>query len=208
LDPRWLVVATVAFVLLVVATPPTAWRAFVIEGLVLSFFMGLSGLSPRTLLRRWLAFLVLVVFLAAMVALGRSRSAGQGAIFEVFAGVVAKNGLAFGAMLILGGVLPFPRLLGALSRLGIPAVLVTTLHFMERYVHVLIDELGRMLQARRARNFRRSGRLDWGILGGLLGVLFVRAMERGERVHAAMLARGWDGTIGALDLDTDGADLA
>ena len=76
--------------------------------------------------------------------------------------------------------------------------LVATLHFMVRYIHVLGDELGRMTQARRARSFRRSG-VDYGILTGLIGVLFVRAMERGERVHSAMLARGWDGTIRTLD---------
>ncbi len=87
------------------------------------------------------------------------------------------------------------------QRLATPGgarVLVATLHFMSRYVHVLLDELGRMIQARRSRSFRRSGP-DWGLLTGLIGVLFLRSMERGERVHAAMLARGWDGTIRTLD---------
>jgi len=49
--------------------------------------------------------------------------------------------------------------------------------------------MDRMVQARRSRTFRRSGRLDWGLLTGLIGVLFLRAFERGERVHAAMIAR-------------------
>jgi cobalt/nickel transport system permease protein len=31
------------------------------------------------------------------------------------------------------------------------------------------------------------------------GALFVRSYERGERVHAAMLARGFNGTIPQLD---------
>ena len=56
-----------------------------------------------------------------------------------------------------------------------------------------------MVTARRARTFRRSGRLDWGLLTGLIGILFLRAFERGERVHSAMLARGWDGTVRTLD---------
>ena len=80
-----------------------------------------------------------------------------------------------------------------------PAVLVSTLQFMHRYLHVLTDELDRMLKARRSRTFRRTGRLDWGLLTGCIGILFLRAFERGERVHAAMLARGWDGTIRTLD---------
>jgi len=56
-----------------------------------------------------------------------------------------------------------------------------------------------MVQARRSRSFRRSGRLDFGLLTGLIGMLFLRSFERGERVHAAMLARGWDGTARTLD---------
>ena len=72
---------------------------------------------------------------------------------------------------------------------------------MYRYLHVLADELDRMVKARRSRTFRRSGRLDWGLLTNLVGVLFIRISERGERVHGAMISRGWDGTIRTLDDD-------
>jgi cobalt/nickel transport system permease protein len=83
--------------------------------------------------------------------------------------------------------------------LGVPAILVSTLHFMSRYINVLGDELHRMTQARRSRSFQKSGRLDWILLTGLIGKLLIRSLERGERVHSAMLARGWDGTIRSLD---------
>ena len=71
--------------------------------------------------------------------------------------------------------------------------------FMDRYIYVLTDELDRMRKARTARTFRGSGRLDYAILTSLLGVLLLRAWERGDRVHAAMAARGWDGVIRTLD---------
>jgi cobalt/nickel transport system permease protein len=35
----------------------------------------------------------------------------------------------------------------------------------------------------------------WPALARTLGALFVRSYERGERVHLAMLARGYDGTM-------------
>ena len=41
--------------------------------------------------------------------------------------------------------------------------------------------------------------LSWSLLGGLIGMLFLRTFERAERVHDAMIARGWDGTIRSLD---------
>jgi len=198
LDPRLKLIATGLFVVAVVATPLGAWRLLAAEGLLLAFVVGLSGVPPLELLRRWLGFLALVGFLAAMVGLSHPERRELGAAAVVLA-IVAKNSLAFLAMLVLANVTPFLGLLAALRRLGVPVVLVATLQFMYRYLYVLTDELDRMVQARRARTFRRSGRLDWGLLTGLIGVLFLRSFERGERVHGAMLARGWDGTIRTLE---------
>lgn len=198
LDARLKLMATVGFVVAVVATPIGWWRAMAAEGLALAFVVGLSGVSPGALFRRWLAFAPLVVFLGAMIAMSH-RARGELGLAGVAAAIAAKNSLAILAMLVLANVTPFPKLLDGLRRLGVPAVLVATLHFMYRYLHVLADEADRMAKARRSRSFRRSGRLDWGLLTGLLGVLFLRAMERGERVHAAMLARGWDGNLRSLD---------
>ncbi len=198
LDPRIKLVATLAYVVGVVATPIGAWRALAAEGLLLAFVVGLSGAPVRELLRRWLGFLVLVGFLALMVAQAHPLRAELG-IATVVLAIVAKNSLAFLGMLSLVNVTPFRKLLVAMRRLGMPPALVATLQFMYRYLHVLTEELDRMVKARRSRTFRRSGRLDWGLLTGLIGILFLRAFERGERVHAAMLARGWDGTIRTLD---------
>ena len=198
LDPRLKLVATLAFVIVVVATPLGLWRLLAAEGLLLAFLIGLSGVPPRELSRRWLAFLALVGFLAAMIARSHPARTSIGA-WNVGLSILAKNSLAFLAILLLANVTPFRRLLVAMRRLGTPPALVTTLQFMYRYLYVLTDELDRMVQARRARSFRRSGRLDWGLLTGLIGILFVRAFERGERVHSAMLARGWDGTLRSLE---------
>jgi cobalt/nickel transport system permease protein len=191
-------VTTLAFIVLVVVTPVGWWRPLAAEALALAFVIGLSGVPPRALLARWLGFFVLVGFLALMVAPAHPQRDELG-IWVVLATILAQNSLAFLATLVLVNVTPFHKLLAALRRLGMPRVLVATLQFMYRYLHVLADELDRMLKARRSRTFRRAGRLDWGLLTGLIGVLFVRAFERGERVHAAMIARGWDGTIRTLD---------
>jgi cobalt/nickel transport system permease protein len=198
LGGRVKLVATLIFVVAVVATPIGGWRLLAAEGLILAFVVGLSGISPRVLVTRWLGFLALVGFLAVTVAYSHERRAELG-LAAVALTILAKNSLAFVATLVMAHVTPFPQLLAAMRGLGMPAVLVSTLQFMHRYLHVLTDELDRMLKARRSRTFRRTGRLDWGLLTGCIGILFLRAFERGERVHAAMLARGWDGTIRTLD---------
>src|SRR5262245_60340737 len=100
LDPRVKLVATLAYIILVVATPIGWWRLLAAEGLVLAFVIGLSGAPPRELLTRWLGFLVLVGFLAVMVARAHPKrpELGLGAVTLT---IVAKNSLAFLAMLSL-----------------------------------------------------------------------------------------------------------
>jgi cobalt/nickel transport system permease protein len=201
-DPRVPLIATLGFVLVVILTPLGAWKLVAAEGLVLAFVLGLAGVEPGLLLRRWLGFVALVAALALLLALNHPLRPVLG-LAPLVSALVARNALAILAVLGLSAAVPAHRLIGALGRLGLPAVLVATLHFMGRYRHVLTDERDRMLRARRCRTFRRSGIRDWASLSGLVGHLLVRSMERGDRVHSAMLARGWDGTLRSLD---DGSD--
>ena len=198
LDTRLKLLASFGFILGVVATPPGAWRLLGAEAMAIALTFGLSGLSPWGAFRRWLALAPPVVGLGALAAIGHPDLERIG--FLGLAGsIVARNSLAVLTLLILSGVTPFQRLLAGLRRLGVPAFLVATLHFMSRYLQVLTDQLSRMLQARRSRSFRRRAGPGWWSLGGILGALMLRSAERGERVHLAMLARGWDGTIRNLD---------
>ena len=68
LDARIKLIAALVLVLVVVATPFGSWTALGCEGLLLAFIVGLAGIPPRELARRWLAFFVLAAFLTLMVA--------------------------------------------------------------------------------------------------------------------------------------------
>ena len=81
------------------------------------------------------------------------------------ASILIKNGLALMAMLVLASTTPFHRLLSAMRRLGVPAVLVATLQFMDRYRHVLVDELDRMVDRAPGAHLPRRGLLSWGTPG-------------------------------------------
>ena len=77
---------------------------------------------------------------------------------------------------------------------------MASIEFAYRYLFVVTDEASRMLQARAGRSAAVEGRRSGGsirwrarVAGNLVGTLFVRSIERSERVHAAMLARGYDG---------------
>lgn len=95
-----------------------------------------------------------------------------------------------------------PLLLQALVNLKIPPLLVSILASMYRYIGVLTSEFKAMRRAATARNFAAKNIYDrhrqdhaWQrqVLGNMLGVLFIRTYDRGDRIYQAMLARGYQG---------------
>jgi cobalt/nickel transport system permease protein len=101
---------------------------------------------------------------------------------------------------VLAWTTPAPDILRGAERLGAPRALTAIAGFALRYLQLLLDELRRMRLARAQRG--DDARWLWQAqgLGQTLAALAVRSFERGERVHAAMLARGYDGRMPALDL--------
>lgn len=122
---------------------------------------------------------------------------GEG--LRMFATIALKSWVSVQAALLLTMTTPFHDLVDGLRLLRLPRVIVVTISFMYRYLAVLVDEGSRMLRARAARSAKPDGRgggtLRWraGVVGGMVGALFLRSFERSERVYAAMLARGFDG---------------
>jgi cobalt/nickel transport system permease protein len=202
-DARIPIAVCVGFVVAVVATPLGAWHWYCIEAWLLALVAGLTRLSAASLFRRGALIWLVSLVLAMMIALTHPARASL-TWPAVAASIAIKSALALTSTLILSGALPHWRLIDGLRRMGIPTVLTNTLHFMSRYLHILEDERNRMLLARRSRTFRTRW-FDWRRPAGLLGTLLIRAIERGERVHAAMLARGWDGTFHPLDGDAGGS---
>jgi cobalt/nickel transport system permease protein len=194
LDARFKLLFALFYVIAVIVTPAGWWRALGALALLLIFLVGLCGISLRWLMIRWLSFLALVGLLAAVAAPGLAARSDVG-ILTAAISILAKNSLAFVMMLLLAAETPWHDLLLAMRRLGVPRLLVETLQLMERYVHVLGEELGRMRTARRARSFQPWSDWSWNSLTSMISVLLLRSLERSERVHAAMIARGWDGTM-------------
>jgi cobalt/nickel transport system permease protein len=91
----------------------------------------------------------------------------------------------------------------------LPRLLVAIFGLMWRYLFVLVDEALRLLRARSARSgvsdnseARPGGRVAWRarVAGGMAGNLFVRSIERSDRIYQAMLSRGYDGEVRSLPL--------
>lgn len=203
LDARAKVLATAFLVLGVVATPPLRAAEFAGVCLLLSALTLIARLPARRLVVRSLAVLpaaATIALLAPLQARGGSLNAGGAAGGDAAAWVVAwsilsKAWLSAVCMLLLAATTRTPELLAALRRMGMPAVFVMLLSFIARYTTVLLGQLRALRTALSSRAPRLRRLVLLRALGGIVGNLFVRSYERGERVYAAMLSRGYTGTL-------------
>lgn len=92
----------------------------------------------------------------------------------------------------------FAEILTALRRLGLPAAVVLTLQHLERYRALIAEEWRRTNQARESRS-PGSMRFAFAGYANQTALIFLRSWERSERIHTAMLARGFriDGPLPA-----------
>lgn len=212
LDPRIKLILTVTFIVAVTAVPHGAWLSLLLFLLAASTVTAASRISPFPILKRSMIAIpfalaaLTVVFTSKGVPLLTFRLASwslsvtdQGTV--AFASILTKAWLALLMATLLSMTTTFPQLLFAMRALRLPRIIVSIISFMYRYIFVIADEALRSQRARKARSAdphgKGGGSLLWRakILGGMIGYLFLRSYERSERIYAAMLSRGFDGTI-------------
>ncbi|MET8954466.1 cobalt ECF transporter T component CbiQ [Streptomyces sp. NPDC004393] len=205
LPPHTKLAAVFAFVVAVVSTPREAAWAFALYAVLLGLVARAARVPAGFLLRRLLieipfvAFAVLMPFVAEgerVHVLGLSLSAGG--LWGAW-NVLAKGTLGVAASVLLAATTELRELLLGLQRLRLPPLLVQIASFMIRYGDVITDEMRRMRIARESRGFEARGVRHWGVLAKSAGALFIRSYERGERVHLAMVSRGYAGSMPVID---------
>jgi cobalt/nickel transport system permease protein len=198
-------VSLLGFMLLVVATPRDWHPAFAMYGVVLLAVVGASRVPPVYLAKRmaieipFVLFAVLVPFVAQgpqvqVQVLGLGVSLSEPGLVAA-AGLLMKGTLGVLASLTLAATTEPEDVLRGLERLRMPDLIVQIMGFMIRYLDVVTGEMGRMLTAMRSRGCDPRSPRHWPALARSLGALFIRSYERGERVHLAMLSRGYTGRL-------------
>lgn len=173
-----------AGILLVVLLPRSAWAAHGAVAVVLVILALLARADWRRMLLR---LLLLEPFVLGIALLALFKPGG----WPLFLSMLAKSTLCLATMILLTATTRFSDLLAVLWRIRMPALLVTTLALMHRYLFVLLEEMERMQRARRSRTFTAGRSSAWRNSAQVAGQLFVRTSERAERVYLAMCARGW-----------------
>ena len=109
--------------------------------------------------------------------------------------ILAKAGIGATGSILLAGTTEVADLLKGLARLRVPPVFISITSFMVRYMELMADSLGRMRTAMVARGYDPRWLWQAKPIASSAGALFVRSYERGERIHAAMLSRGYTGVM-------------
>jgi len=198
------IVCLTVFVLAVVATPRELFWPFGLYGLIILAVWRVARIPLAWILPRMLIeapFIVLALLLPFAEGGGRVVVAGmQLSVTGLYAawGIVVKGTLGVAASLTVAATTTARELPVALSRLRVPAVIVSVLTLMIRYIDVLSAEARRMRVARISRGDSPRMLHQIGATATSVGSLFLRSYERGERVYLAMLSRGFDGHVPAL----------
>lgn len=203
LDPRVKLAAALAYVAVLISFDRYA-VAVLAPATIFPFAMLWLGRIPiRFALWRTVVLSPLVLMLAIvsplydssrqLVALGPWQFSVMGGYLTA-ADIALKFALGILAMTALVTTTPFPSLLEGLRRMGLPRLLVMQLGLLWRYLFVLTAEGQRI---RRGRDFRGAAAAPvsrrLAAVGGIVGSLFVRTLDRSERIHMAMSVRGYQG---------------
>jgi cobalt/nickel transport system permease protein len=193
--------AVLCFAIVVVATPRERFWAFGVYALLLVAVAVVARIPPGYIPRRMVIEVpfVLFAFLIPVIGLGE-RTTVLGLSLSVPGLWAAWNILAKATLGVVASILlatttePRAVLLGA-QRLRVPGLLVQIAMFMLRYLDVILEEMRRMRIARESRGFEARNFRQIPVIARSAGALFIRSYERGERVHLAMLSRGYTGQM-------------
>ncbi len=203
LDPRAKLITTLVFVCTVVSFDKyeiSALLPFVLFplSLVLAADLPAGMLLKKLLLAAPFAFFIGVfnplLDRQILLQIGSLEISGG---WISFSSILLRFGLTVFAALILIATTSFTGVCMAMERLGAPRIFALQMLFLYRYLFVLIDEAVRMVRARALRSFHGHG-MGMKVTGNMAGQLLLRTLDRAQRIHQAMLCRGFDGEIRML----------
>jgi cobalt/nickel transport system permease protein len=203
LDPRGKVIAVLLFVTTVISYPKYDVLPLIPYFIFPVILIALSDTPFMLVLKKVVMVSPFALFIgifnplldSGTIALSDNLRVSAG--WVSFASIMIKFVLTISAAIILIATTSFPGVCYALQRLGVPSPFTSQLLFLYRYIFVLLEEAMRMVRARDLRTF--GGRsMGIGAFVRLIGVLFIRTVERAERIYKAMLARGFQGKIPSM----------
>lgn len=206
IDPRVRIVMAAVYAVAVVSLS-SLWVLATALGLSLCL-LALSGLPWRKTLKRMAMMDSFIIFMLVMLpftvpgtpflTIWGLEASWQG-LWRAIEIALTANAVILAVMTLVGSMEPV-TMGHALFALKTPERLVHLLMFTIRYIDVLREEYQRLRTSMKLRGFRPG--TNWHTYrsyGYLVGMMLVRAIERSERILAAMKCRGFSGRIILLE---------
>lgn len=201
LAPETKIAGALGLVLCVAVTPRHAVWAFGLYALLVAGLVVASRIRFKFVALRLLAIAPFVLFalLIPFVASGETTEVwGVSVSVEGLWGawnILAKAALGASISIVLTATTEIPDIIRGLGKLRVPALFISIAMFMVRYLELISDELRRMRVAMTSRGYDPRWLHQTRPIASSAGALFIRSYERGERVHSAMLSRGFTGEM-------------
>lgn len=203
LDPRVKLIVTLLFLLTIISFPKYEIIALLPFFLYPVLLMTLGEIPLLAIIKKVLLVSPFAIFVGIFNPL---LDPGQVVVLpEVtisagwlsFLSIMFKFILTVSTALLLVATTSFPGVCHGLRQLGVPSLFVSQLLFLYRYIFVLMEETMRIVRARDMRSYGRRGK-GIRVFIRLTGIIFLRTLERAERVYFAMLSRGFHGDMPTL----------
>jgi cobalt/nickel transport system permease protein len=198
-------VTAFVFVVIVASTPREQVWSFAGYAVLLVAVTATARIPGTVVASRMLVELPFVMFALLMPFLSGGPTTtwfgltlSQAGLWSAF-NVLVKATLGVITSILLAATTDLRAMLAGLQRLRLPGLLVQIMTFMLRYAELVVGELRRMRIARESRGFTARDLRQAPVVARAAGTMFVRTYERGERVHLAMLARGYTGVMPLLE---------
>ena len=198
LDPRAKVLTTLCFILCVVSFHRYEVSAMLPFLIYPAALIALGGLPLGYIARKIVIVIPFALVIGIFNPIFDRQVVMQLGSLEIWGGwmsclsILIRAILTASVAIILVAVTGFPSICAALEKLAMPRVFAVQLLFLYRYIFVLTDEVVRTARARQLRTFGKRG-LGIRQFGSMVGHLLLRTWDRAERIHMAMLARGFAG---------------
>jgi len=205
LDPRVKILVVFLFSVLVAVS-----NRFVVLllGLALGLSMALLARLPvKQVLARLVPVNLFIIFLwfflpftlqgTPLFSVGPLVGTHEGVLYA--ARISIKSNTIMAVLIALVASTSLLTLGHAMHDLKIPKKLVHLFFFTYRYIHVIHKEYLRLINAMKVRGFRPGTNMHtYRTFAYLVGMLLVKSSDRADRVHSAMLCRGFRGNLYSL----------
>lgn len=199
--PEAKLVAAVGMVASIAITPREAIWAFGIYAFLIVCLAALARIRVRFIAVRLLAITPFVLFALFIPFIATGETIEVGFVEVSVPGlwgawnILIKAVLGASVSILLTATTEVADIIRGLRVLRVPVLFISIATFMIRYLELITEEMGRMRMAMTARGYDPRWLTQARPIATSAGALFIRTYERGERIHLAMLARGFTGEM-------------